>query len=210
LTRDLIPDDARLAGVSAEASPSNVAQPDTYQSDWLSERFDDEGVWGDGAPGTFATTYELDQVGFVTRITIQTGWDTPTESTSATSDSAVSETVGVAPAAYTLFMEEQIEPPNQRTRWVLRITVDPYSGTEPLIEGIAQAVRDGLAAHPDAVCIVVFANSFDTDSGMDIGRGFVSVDGLGLDGQGDGLIGPDNGEIQVELLGLDEIIYKPL
>jgi hypothetical protein len=186
------------------------AQPDIYQSGWLAGRFEDATVWRGSEPGTFVASYQLDATGYVVTVSLQTGAEPTVAEQAAAPEVAVDEPSSVEPAAYSVFTEERIDPPDQRTRWELRITMDPYSGTEPLIEGIAAAVRDGLAAHPDAVCIVVFANSFDTDSGMDIGRGFVSVDGLGLDGEGSGLIGPDTGEIQIELLGLEGIIDMPL
>lgn len=207
LTRDLIPDDAHLAGPS-EAPPTNIAQSDTYQSDWLSGRFEDDSVWGTEEPGSFATHYKLDANGLVTQVMIHTGWVAPTVVENQSSlDQMQSTGPSVVAADYTIFTEELIDTPNQRTRWVMRITMDPLSGSEALIEGIAQAVRDGMANHPEATCIVVFANSFDSESDADIGRGFFSVDGLGLSGEGDGLIGPDNGQIQVELLGLQELFY---
>jgi hypothetical protein len=210
VSRDLIPDDAHLAGASADAPRSYAAQPDLYQSDWLAGRFDDTGVWNGAEPGTFVATYQLDAAGSVTAVILQTGTEATAEDQAPPRVTANAVPSSGQVAAYTLFTEEQVDPPSQRTRIELHITMDPLSGTDPLIDGIAQAVRDGLAAHPEAVTVVVFANSFDSDSGADIGRGFVSVDGLGLEGDGVGLLGPDTGEIQIELLGLDGVISRPL
>lgn len=54
----------------------------------------------------------------------------------------------------------------------------------------------------DATCFVAFAYSYPTQSdAIDVGRGFTSDDGVGLNGEGYGLLGPDSeGEIHVEII----------
>lgn len=113
------------------------------------------------------------------------------------------------PARYSVFSEESIDAPNQRRRWVIRITMGSAESVDSQVAGIVQAVRDGEANHPDAVCVIVFANSVPADSGADVGRGFSSSDGKGLNGEGNGLITKDTGEIQVQLSTSDQVYYAP-
>ncbi len=73
LSRDLIPDDALLSGVSAEAPRETVDQPDIYRSKWLAERFDDDGLWDGSEAGTFSVTYSLDDGGLVESFALDLG-----------------------------------------------------------------------------------------------------------------------------------------
>jgi len=73
LSHDLIPDDALLAGDSAEAPPSSGDQPVTYASKWLAKRFKGTGLWRGAKPGAFVLTVQLDDEEMVGSFTLKTG-----------------------------------------------------------------------------------------------------------------------------------------
>ncbi len=73
LSHDLIPDDSLRAGISAEAPPSTVDQPDIYVSEWLAEQFEDERLWGGSEPGTFTVSFLLDEEGLAESFSLALG-----------------------------------------------------------------------------------------------------------------------------------------
>lgn len=59
ISRNLIPDDALLAGTSATGPRQYPAQPDIYQSEWLSDRYDGTTIWNGAPAGTLSVTYTV-------------------------------------------------------------------------------------------------------------------------------------------------------
>lgn len=105
-------------------------------------------------------------------------------------------------ASYSVTRETDEAASVGRTQRRMNVVIDHNDDPDVVIGAIAQAVQDGLARNPDAMSVAVYANSQPTQSdSVDIGRGFASVDGKGVDGDGEGLFTRDErGKIQIELI----------
>jgi hypothetical protein len=105
-------------------------------------------------------------------------------------------------ASYSVTKETDEAASMGRTQRRMNVVIDPNDDPDVVIGAITQAVQDGLARNPDATSVAVYANSQSTQSDLvEVGRGFASVDGKGVDGDGEGLFTKDErGKIQIELI----------